>query len=273
MTIKKDVAIPVVCVGNIYLGGTGKTPLALEVVQMLIKLNKKTAIIKKFYRKHEDEFKLIESKGIKLFKNLSRYKAINKAIDNKFDCVVLDDGFQDFSINKDLNILCFSEKQLIGNGMTLPSGPLRESISSLKRCQIVVINGNRNIDFENKIKSVSKSISIYYSKYLPNNINDFKNKDLLAFAGIGNPENFFDLLENNNLKIMKKISFPDHYNYSLKELNKLINFALKNNLNLITTEKDFFRIQHFQLTQIRYLKLKLEITNKVELEKEIITHL
>ena len=72
---------------------------------------------------------------------------------------------------------------------------------------------------------------------------------------------------------MKKISFPDHYNYSLKELNKLINFALKNNLNLITTEKDFFRIQHFQLTQIRYLKLKLEITNKVELEKEIITHL
>jgi len=273
MTIKKNVAIPVVCVGNIYLGGTGKTPLALEVVQMLIKLNKKTAIIKKFYRKHEDEFKLIESKGIKLFKNLSRYKAINKAIDNKFDCVVLDDGFQDFSINKDLNILCFSEKQLIGNGMTLPSGPLRESISSLKRCQIVVINGNRNIDFENKIKSVSKNISIYYSKYLPNNINDFKNKDLLAFAGIGNPENFFDLLENNNLKIMKKISFPDHYNYSLKELNKLINFALKNNLNLITTEKDFFRIQHFQLTQIRYLKLKLEITNKVELEKEIITHL
>ena len=273
MTIKKNVAIPVVCVGNIYLGGTGKTPLALEVVQMLVKLNKKTAIIKKFYRKHEDEFKLIESKGIKLFKNLSRYKAINKAIDNKFDCVVLDDGFQDFSINKDLNILCFSEKQLIGNGMTLPSGPLRESISSLKRCQIVVINGNRNIDFENKIKSVSKNISIYYSKYLPNNINDFKNKDLLAFAGIGNPENFFDLLENNNLKIMKKISFPDHYNYSLKELNKLINFALKNNLNLITTEKDFFRIQHFQLTQIRYLKLKLEITNKVELEKEIITHL
>jgi len=273
MTIKKNVAIPVVCVGNIYLGGTGKTPLALEVVQMLIKLNKKTAIIKKFYRKHEDEFKLIESKGIKLFKNLSRYKAINKAIDNKFDCVVLDDGFQDFSINKDLNILCFSEKQLIGNGMTLPSGPLRESISSLKRCQIVVINGNRNIDFENKIKSVFKNISIYYSKYLPNNINDFKNKDLLAFAGIGNPENFFDLLENNNLKIMKKISFPDHYNYSLKELNKLINFALKNNLNLITTEKDFFRIQHFQLTQIRYLKLKLEITNKVELEKEIITHL
>ena len=273
MTIKKNVAIPVVSVGNIYLGGTGKTPLALEVVQMLIKLNKKTAIIKKFYRKHEDEFKLIESKGIKLFKNLSRYKAINKAIDNKFDCVVLDDGFQDFSINKDLNILCFSEKQLIGNGMTLPSGPLRESISSLKRCQIVVINGNRNIDFENKIKSVSKNISIYYSKYLPNNINDFKNKDLLAFAGIGNPENFFDLLENNNLKIMKKISFPDHYNYSLKELNKLINFALKNNLNLITTEKDFFRIQHFQLTQIRYLKLKLEITNKVELEKEIITHL
>ena len=273
ITKKRKVSIPVICVGNIYLGGTGKTPLSIEIVKILEKLNKKTAIIKKSYKDHEDEFKLISSNKVALFKDSSRYNGINEAIKQKFDCVVLDDGFQDFSVSKNLNILCFNERQLIGNGMTLPSGPLRESLSSLKKCQIVVINGNVNIEFEKKIKNISNNISIYYSKYVPDNIESFKNKNLLAFAGIGNPENFFYLLENNNLKIKKKISFSDHYKYSLKELNKLIYFALNNGLQLITTEKDYFRISHFQLPQIEYLKVKLDIIKKNDFEKKIIRYL
>ena len=273
ITKKRKVSIPVICVGNIYLGGTGKTPLSIEIVKILEKLNKKTAIIKKSYKDHEDEFKLISSNKVALFKDSSRYNGINEAIKQKFDCVVLDDGFQDFSVSKNLNILCFNERQLIGNGMTLPSGPLRESLSSLKKCQIVVINGNVNIEFEKKIKNISNNISIYYSKYVPDNIESFKNKNLLAFAGIGNPENFFYLLKNNNLKIKKKISFSDHYNYSLKELNKLIYFALNNGLQLITTEKDYFRISHFQLPQIEYLKVKLDIIKKNDFEKKIIRYL
>ena len=273
ITKKRKVSIPVICVGNIYLGGTGKTPLSIEIVKILEKLNKKTAIIKKSYIDHEDEFKLISSNQVALFKDSSRYNGINEAIKLKFDCVVLDDGFQDFSISKNLNILCFNERQLIGNGMTLPSGPLRESLSSLKRCQIVVINGNTNLEFEKKIKNISNNISIYYSKYVPDNIESFKNKNLLAFAGIGNPENFFYFLENNNLKIKKKISFSDHYKYSLKELNKLIYFALNNGLQLITTEKDYFRISHFQLPQIEYLKVKLDIIKKIDFEKKIIRYL
>jgi len=272
-TKKKKVSIPVICVGNIYLGGTGKTPLSLEIIEILDKSSKKIALIKKPYIGHMDEFKLIESKGVALFKNLSRYKAINDAIKNKFECVVLDDGLQDFSIYKDLNIVCFNEKQLIGNGMTLPSGPLREPLSSLKRCHIAVINGNKNSDFEKRIKNISQGIIIYYSKYLPVNIGDFKNQKLLAFAGIGNPENFFNLLKKNNCKLEKEISFPDHYNYPLKKLNEMINFSIKNNLKLVTTEKDFFRIKHFQLTQIKCLKVKLEILNRDSFKKEIIKYL
>ena len=271
--IKRKSSIPVICVGNIYLGGTGKTPLSLEIIKILKKIHKKTAIIKKSYREHRDEFNLIESKNIKLFKNSNRFKAICEAINQKFDCVVLDDGFQNYSINKDLNILCFNAGQLIGNGMTLPSGPLREPFSSLKRCQVVVINGNADADFEKKIKDISKNISIYYSKYLPTNIENFKEQNLLAFAGIGNPENFFKLLEDNKLKLKKKILFPDHYNYSLEELNNLIDFSLKNNLKLITTEKDFFRIKHFKLPHIKYLEVKLEISNKESFEKKIIKYL
>jgi len=239
ITVKrKKFSIPVICVGNIYVGGTGKTPLSIEIVKTLERLNKKTALIKKSYKEHLDEFKLVESKGVTLFKDSTRYDAIVSAVKNGFECVVLDDGYQDLSINKNLNIVCFSERQLVGNGMTLPSGPLREPISSLKRCQIVVINGGKNFEFEKKIKNISNNISIYYSRYIPTNIEKFKNKNLLAFAGIGNPDNFFDLLKKNNINLIKKISFPDHHKYSLNELNNLINFSSQNGLELVTTEKD-----------------------------------
>ena len=269
ITKKNSFSIPVICVGNIYLGGTGKTPLCVELVEILEKSNKKIAIIKKFYDNHRDEFNLIESKKIKLFKNSSRVDAIKMAELNKFDCVVLDEGLQDPSIIKNLNIVCFNAEQLAGNGMTLPSGPLRESFSSLKNAKIVVINGNVNKLFEEKIKTISNDISIYYSKYLPANLDQFTGQNLLAFAGIGNPNNFFNLLERNNLHVQKKISFPDHYNYSISELNSLINFSIENNLKIITTEKDYFRIKHHKISQIQYLDVKLEIKNKDQLEKEV----
>ena len=99
---KEKFSIPVICVGNIYLGGTGKTPLCIELVKILKELNKKTVIIKKFYKSHEDEFKLIESKKIRLFKSMSRNMALKKAEIEKFDCAILDDGLQDSSVVKDL---------------------------------------------------------------------------------------------------------------------------------------------------------------------------
>ena len=273
ITKRIKVSIPIICVGNIYIGGTGKTPLSLEIVSILKELNKKVAIVKKDYHNHQDEFRLIESKEVRLFKNVSRIKSINNAISNGFNTVVLDDGFQDFSVKRNLDIVCFNEKQLIGNGMTLPSGPLREPFSSLKRCQIIMINGETNLEFEKKIKNTSSNISIYYSKYLPTNIENFKNQNLLAFAGVGSPENFFNLLLKNNLNIIKKISFPDHYNYSLKELKDLINYSKEKKLKLITTEKDYFRIKHFKLPEISSFNVKLEILNKDNFQKEIIKYL
>ena len=154
--------------------------------------------------------------------------------------------------------------------MTLPSGPLREPLSYIKKSQIIVINGNINDVFEKKIKKISKDISIYYSQYLPTNLNKFTNHNLLAFAGIGNPDNFFNLLEKNNLRVVKKVSFPDHYNYSLNDLYDLVNFSIKNNLKIVTTEKDFFRIEHHNISQIQCLNIELKINNKDKFEKEII---
>ena len=267
---KEKFTIPVICVGNIYLGGTGKTPLCIEVAKIFKKSKKKVAIIRKFYKSHEDEFKLIESKNIKLFTDLSRTTAIKKAELENFDIVILDDGFQDSSIEKKLNIICFNEKQLAGNEMTIPSGPLREPLASLKNSQIIVINGKVNQDFENKLKTISNKISIYYSEYILSDFSQFIGQNLIVFAGIGNPTNFFNLLDKNNLKIIKKISFPDHYNYSIKELNNLVDYSIKNNLKIITTEKDYKRIEGYNLPEIQYLSVELKIKNKDRFEKEII---
>ena len=168
-----------------------------------------------------------------------------------------------------LSIVCFNEEQLAGNEMTLPSGPLREPMSSLKNSQIVIINGNANKIFEKKIGDVSKNINIYYTEYLPTNLEQFADQDLLAFAGIGNPNNFFKLLEKNNLRVVKKMTFPDHYNYSIKELDSLVKYSINNKLKIVTTEKDYFRIKNYNFSQIQYLSIKLEIKNKNKFEKEI----
>jgi len=267
------ISIPVICVGNIYIGGTGKTPLSIELIKILRKINMHPVLIKKFYKDQIDEINLINSKNIEIIKNSSRYIALKEAEERGFKSVVLDDGFQDHSIYKDLSILCFNEKQLIGNGFTIPAGPLREPLSALKRSQILLINGKKNEDFENKIKSINNKINIFYSKYIAENSNKFLNENILAFAGIGNPENFFDLLKENNIKVKKQISFPDHYNYSKKELDKLLKISKESNLKLLTTEKDFFRIKHFNTTDIDYLTIKLEIINEELFEKELKKHL
>jgi len=269
----KKISIPVICVGNIYLGGTGKTPLSIEVVRILKKFNMAPVLVKKFYTDQFDEIDLINSKNIEIIKNSSRYIALKEAEERGFKSIVLDDGFQDHSIYKDLSILCFNEKQLIGNGFTIPAGPLREPLSALRRSKIILINGKKNENFENKIKSINNEINIFYSKYIAQNSHKFLNENILAFAGIGNPENFFDLLKENNINVEKKISFPDHYNYSKKELDKLLKISKENNLKLLTTEKDFFRIKHFNTTDIDYLTIKLEIINEELFEKELKRHL
>ena len=267
---KENFSVPIICVGNIYIGGTGKTPLSLKIASIFEKLNKSPVIIKKFYKNQKDEINLINEKNKKLLVSSSRKESITKAIEMNYNPIILDDGFQDWSIKKNLNILCFNSNQLIGNGFSIPSGPLREPFKSIKGSQIIIINGNRNKEFEHKIKKVSKKISIYYSNYLPVNIKKFKNIKLLAFAGIGNPENFFQLLSNYNLEIKKSISFPDHYDYTEKDIKNLFHFAKKESLRLVTTEKDYCRLKYLGLNEnISYLSVELNLLEEGKFTEEL----
>ena len=264
--------IQIICIGNIYIGGTGKTPMALEIFKITESLGKKPAFVKKYYKYLNDEINILKKNG-STFVNESRKKAIELLIKNKNDLAILDDGFQDFSIKKNISIICFNQKQWIGNGFVIPSGPLREKITAIKRAHCVIINGEKNIEIEQEIYKENKEIQIYFSKFKLLDTYKFNDKKIIAFAGIGNPSNFFELLEENKLNLINKFSFPDHYKFSKKELDTLILDSNNQNAVLLTTEKDYYRIDDNYKKKIQFAKVKLEIENREDfikfLEKNI----
>ncbi len=261
--------IPVICVGNIFIGGTGKTPLSIHIAKKLSENGKNPAIVRKYYRSHIDEHKMILSYYNKLILNLNRSKGIYEALEKGYDAVILDDGFQDYKIKKNLSIICFNSNQLIGNGYLFPSGPLRESLGSLRNANILIINGDKNLDFEQKIYKIQKNLKIYYSNYKPLNIQEFKDKRLLVISGIGNPENFFKILKDNQLNVQKKMVYPDHYEFTKNEMLKIVEHAKKNDFQIVMTEKDYYKIKDFSLENIKYLRIKLEIEKEEEFIKNV----
>ena len=269
ITKTQNFKIPILCVGNIYLGGTGKTPTSILLAKELSKIGKKPLILRKYYKNHNDEYSLIKNYFKNLIISKNRIEGLKEAEKSNFDIVILDDGLQDYKIKKNLSIVCFNNNQLIGNGMVLPSGPLRENLSILKNVEIVIINGSKNINFENKILNINKKLEIFYSFYKPINLDQFKNKKLLALAAIGNPENFFQLVEKNDLKIFKKKIFPDHYQFSKAEMQNILREAEMENYQVIMTEKDYYKINHYKLKKINYLRVSLEIYDKEKLFKKI----
>ena len=262
LKIEKKFSIPIICIGNIYLGGTGKTPLALEIFKIIKSSGKNPGFVKKGYDYLYDEIQMLEKIG-KTYLNKNRKEAISELISLKHDVAILDDGFQDFSIKKDFSILCFNSNQLIGNGFLIPSGPLRQTFQSIKQAECVVINGTKNLEFEDKIKKINENIKIFYSKYKIKNLDKFKNKKVLAFAGIGNPSNFFELLKKNNINVKETISYPDHYNYSEEDYGFLIK-KKEQDVLLATTEKDYYRLNEKMKESFDYVDVDLEIDNKNE---------
>jgi len=266
---KKFFPIKVMCVGNIYLGGTGKTPFAIELLSILKGLGKKPCFVIKNHNLTEDENKLLSKFG-SVFTSSNRGDSVELAHKNGFDIAIMDDGFQDFSLEKNFSFLCFDETLWIGNGLLIPAGPLRESLKDgIKRANCILVKGKKNTLIENKIRELNKTIDIFYFQYKPIDIKNYLDKSVIAFAGIGNPEGFFELLRKNNINTFKNSPFPDHHNYTDHEIKKLINQAEENNAALLTTEKDFLRIKKEFHDKISVLKIELIIEKKNELIDKI----
>jgi len=265
----KNSQIKTICIGNIYIGGTGKTSLAIKIKEILESKGIKVCFIKKFYTNQIDEQKLLEKNG-QLFTSTERVTALNEAILKGYKIAILDDGLQDSSIKYDLEIVCFNNLNWIGNGFTLPSGPLRENINNLKFYDNIFLNGNEEnlINIKNQIKKINPKININQGKYAPLNINDYnKDHNYLVFSGIGNHKTFVNMLKNNNLKIIDDLEYPDHYQYLEKDFNEIINKAKKYNAKIITTEKDYLRLDSFDKTKISFIRSNLEILDEKNLIK------
>ena len=256
--------IKTICVGNIYLGGTGKTSLSLKINDILKDKKIKSCFIKKDYKDQIDEQKILENSG-KLIKATKRKIAIEQAINEGYESAIFDDGLQDLSINYDLCFVCFNNINWIGNGLSIPSGPLRENLSNLKKYKHVFLNGNlENLEnIKKEILKINSEINIYVGKYIPKNINEFNIKDkYLAFSGIGNHKTFVSMLKSYNFNIIKEIEFPDHFKYSKKDIEKIILESKNFGCKIITTEKDFLRLQPISYNEINFIKSELEIQNE-----------
>ena len=198
----------------------------------------------------------------------SRKDAINIGIKEKYDVLIFDDGLQETKIDYDIKLACFKSKNWIGNGQLLPAGPLREKVSSLKKFNAVFLNGNSSNfkKIENQIKKISLDIKVFKTFYKVSNIQKY-NLELkyLIFSGIGNPSDFKDILLKNKFNIAREIIFPDHYKYSLNDLEGMWNTAKKERLKIITTEKDFMKIPGKFKKKIDFLAIDLVIQDEKKL--------
>jgi tetraacyldisaccharide 4'-kinase len=270
---KKKFEIKIICVGNIFLGGTGKTSLTIEIRKLLNK-KFKTVFIKKNYENQLDEIKLLKKRG-KVISADKRENALILAKKKKFELAILDDGLQQKNIYYDLRIVCFNTEEGLGNEFILPAGPLREDINQIKNYDILILNGEKkNNKLLSKLKSINKRIKIFQGKYKPTNLKNFnRNKKYLMFCGIGNPHEFEKTLLKYKFKIKHKIIYPDHYKISNNEIIKLKERAKNEELSIITTEKDFFRLRKTERKNIKFLKVELKIKDIINFKKSLLGNL
>jgi tetraacyldisaccharide 4'-kinase len=263
--------IPVICVGNINVGGVGKTPLAIGIAEHLIEQGFAPHFITRGYgRKIQGDFRvgrydtstkvgdeaLLLSKIAPVWVATSRVNAALLAFEQGATHLILDDGFQDPSLFKDISLCVVDAQMGFGNGFGLPAGPLRENVQDgLKRADALCIMGNLTQDIQ---KHLNDSLPIFEMNLEIDISEILKDEKIIAFAGIGRPEKFFQALKNEDLNVIHTFSYPDHYEYSLNDLQLMYKSAEDEGAQLVTTEKDFARFEK-PSNMILPIKAKIKI--------------
>jgi len=298
----KRLKVKVISVGNITLGGTGKTPLVENIARFLKEKGHKVAVISRGYGRRRrlplqtaantfdnvgDEPFMLSAKlpGIPVITDSNRIRAARVAV-RKYgvDTVVLDDGFQQWGIKKDIEIVTIDSTCPFGNSFLLPRGILREPLSSLARADIFVITKcNLSRDQEeliNRLHSYNGAAAVFKSRHMPVNFykaqdnktvmgsDSFKDKTVGIVSGIADPDSFRSLLCDCGLNIGLSFVFPDHHDYSKEDISRIIKECSREGVDtLITTEKDSARLGSYMdflehnLIKLLVLRLKLELEN------------
>ncbi|HBO85030.1 MAG: tetraacyldisaccharide 4'-kinase [Deltaproteobacteria bacterium GWC2_42_11] len=290
----------VISIGNITVGGSGKTPMTIYLCRVLTAMDKKVVVLSRGYKGKSkginvvsdgcnifmtadeagDEPFLIASSlnGVPVIISRDRYSAGLFAIEKyKPDVILLDDGFQHIRLKRDIDIVLVDSIRGFGNGYLLPMGILREPVGSIKRAHIIFIKGN-DMEIVNKIRENGINAPVGFFEYIPHklvNITDgtsiephrLKNKNIVAFAGIANPVSFSKTLEQLGALIKHYIVFSDHYQYLSRDIDRIMKSATDADY-VITTEKDAVKIKNILAENMAVYKLEIEV--KVHNEQEFL---
>lgn len=279
------VNVPIVCVGNINAGGTGKTPSVIALISILNRMEIRAHVISRGYggslegptKVDEKEHSAAEVGDEPLliapfapcWVSKDRLLGVQAAVDAGAEVVILDDGFQNPSIHKDLNIVVVDAEVGFGNGYVIPAGPLREKLSDgLSRADVVLSIGNSNAQAAfSKEWPETNDITNWQGEIAPLNTGmDWSEMRVLAFAGIGRPQKFFDTLVSVGAHVVATHSFGDHEPYGDAILQRLLKEAKSQNAQLITTEKDMVRIPPRFRREVMPFPVRLSLNSEESVE-------
>jgi tetraacyldisaccharide 4'-kinase len=277
---------PVISIGNLTWGGTGKTPLVEAILIYLSSKGLKAALLTRGYGQDED--RLIASKlpNIAVIKGKKRvFNAINFQKKHKPDVFVLDDGFQHFKIKRDIDIVTINATQPFGNGLLVPAGILREPPLALGRAHIAVITKTDLVTeqslgtLRNRIKSISSAIDVFYSRHTPKffytangekkPLEYIKHKKIICVSGLADNDSFIKTIQRLDGIVCRNLPYIDHHSYAEYDLIQLKNILQDLNINIVvTTEKDWVKLENIKLSilgkGIEFLILRIEL----EVEKD-----
>ncbi|MEE2996412.1 MAG: tetraacyldisaccharide 4'-kinase [Pseudomonadota bacterium] len=279
--IPVKIDIPVICIGNVVTGGAGKTPVALSVMERLYASGIKAGFLSRGYggaisiptqvepdthssRQVGDE-PLLLARVAPTWIGTDRVKAARIAASSGIGAIVMDDGLQNPTLHKDLSILVIDGQYGYGNGRVMPSGPLRETIeNAMSRVQAVALIGTAPDALRS---SIPRNMPVLMARFVPAaGDDDISGNPVVAFAGIGRPEKFFETLAGMGCDLIDIAPFPDHHYYSSDEIMRLIDIAAAAGAIVVTTEKDLVRVPEEARDMVRSLKVRLDWSDLAALD-------
>jgi len=279
--------LKIISVGNVTLGGTGKTPFAMALAKILEDdLKKNVCILIRGYGWDEQEMLKRNLADVPVLVGQDRYRSSNKAVKlYGSDTAILDDGFQHWELARDLNILLIDSRNPFGNGHLFPRGVLRESKRSLERADVIVLTKNNgsfgSLDrIRKELDAVSKSAMILEAAHMPKHfyegrarrvydLSTVKTKRVILLSSIGDPLYFEETVTGLGADVIEHIKFPDHHDYTKKDIDRVTARCDERHFDLIvTTEKDIVKLNRLGLFIGSYKVLTLAVEMQILSGKE-----
>lgn len=284
----------VISIGNITVGGTGKTPMTMMAGYALREAGHRVSIVSRGYGRRTKGVALVPDggtmeadagtfgdepvmmaarlAGVAVVVSSRRYEGSEYAR-KKLDAeiVLLDDGYQHVALERDLNILLIDAGERFGNGHLLPRGILREPEKEIKRADVIVLTkmeaSSMTAEFEEMLAGLNPGVEIFHASYHPSGLSDIISgepvatevgRGVVAFSGIASPPSFETMIEEAGMKLVRHVTFPDHHRYSADDVRFLSGLVGGGDL-LVTTGKDAVKVGAYDWSGVRVVSLGLEI--------------